>query len=78
MLRGINPHKSLYYSPKPRSNVYYFKLNFNRSKLGDFHLRGKRSKTVAIVEEVQFLNYLLKQVKTVWLSPCNYEMNSIS
>jgi len=69
MLRGISPYKSFYYSPKPRSNVYYFKLNFNRSKLGYFQLRGGRSKTVAIVEEVQFFNYLLKQVKTVWLTP---------
>ena len=30
----INPFKSLYHSPKPRSDVCCFKLNFNISKLG--------------------------------------------
>ena len=33
-LRGINHINLLYYSPKPRSDVFCFKLNFNISKLG--------------------------------------------
>ena len=33
-LRGINHIILLYYSPKPCSDVFCFKLNFNISKLG--------------------------------------------
>ena len=33
-LRGVNHINLLYYSPKPRSDVIHFKLNFNISKLG--------------------------------------------
>ena len=33
-LRGINHINLSYYSPKPRSDVFCFKLNFNISKLG--------------------------------------------
>ena len=39
-LGGMNPYKSLYHSPKPRSDVYCFKLNFNISKLGYSGMRG--------------------------------------
>ena len=33
-LRGINHINLLYHSPKPSSDVFCFKLNFNISKLG--------------------------------------------
>ena len=33
-LRGINHINPLFYSPKPRSGVFCFKLNFNVPKLG--------------------------------------------
>ena len=33
-LRRINHINLLYYSPKPRSDVFCFKLNFSISKLG--------------------------------------------
>ena len=42
-LGGINPYKSIYYSPKPRSDVYCFKLNFNISKLGYYKQKTRNS-----------------------------------
>ena len=33
MLKGINHINLLYHSPKPRSDVFRFNLNFNISKL---------------------------------------------
>ena len=37
-LRGINHINLSYHSPKPRSDVFCFKLNFNISKLGCYCL----------------------------------------
>ena len=53
-LRGINHINLLYYSPKPPSDVFCFKLNFNISKLGyllNTLAQNKEANLISIVHD---------------------------